>query len=90
MYGDVGGRCAYRTGDLHCVRTHRPFPSVLSFASEVNSKMCLVRSTCGVFRLRLGLTSSAQQLSKRLTNQDVVEMVAVGFSKIHATEGIDF
>jgi hypothetical protein len=49
-----------------------------------------------VFLLLFALACGAQQLSKRLTNQDVIDLVGVGLSddviidKIHATEGIDF
>ncbi|MGA2417144.1 MAG: PDZ domain-containing protein [Candidatus Sulfotelmatobacter sp.] len=46
--------------------------------------------------LLFALACSAQQLSKRLTNQDVIDMATVGLSdeviidKIHSTEGTDF
>jgi hypothetical protein len=58
--------------------------------------MRFFRSPCGLFLLLLALACSAQQLSKRLTNQDVIELVAAGLAddviidKIHATQGTDF
>lgn len=58
--------------------------------------MRFLRSPCWVFLLVFSLVCSAQQLSKRLTNQDVIELVAAGLSddvvidKIHATQGTDF
>jgi len=58
--------------------------------------MRFVKSSCGLFLLLLALACSAQQLNKRLTNQDVIDLVAVGLSddviidKIHATDGTDF
>ena len=58
--------------------------------------MRFLKSPCGLFFLLLALACSAQQLSKRLTNQDVIELVAVGLAddviieKIQATQGTDF
>jgi hypothetical protein len=55
--------------------------------------MPFVKSPCVILLLLFALTCSAQQLSKRLTNQDVIEPVVVGLSddviidKINATEG---
>jgi cobalamin biosynthesis Co2+ chelatase CbiK len=58
--------------------------------------MGLFKTACYIFLLLLPMGSAAQQLSKRLSNQDVMEMVALGLSdsvivdKIHATEETDF
>jgi PDZ domain len=58
--------------------------------------MRFLKSPCGLCLLLLALACSAQQLSKRLSNQDVIELVAVGLAddvivdKIHATQGTDF
>src|SRR5580700_920068 len=81
-------------GDLHCLSF--PSPIAFSSASRGVSKMRAVKFSCGVFLLLFALACGAQQLSKRLTNQDVIDLVGVGLSddviidKIHATEGIDF
>jgi len=58
--------------------------------------MRFVKSAVGMFLLLLALVCVGQQLSKRLTNQDVIDLAAVGLSddviidKIHATEATDF
>jgi hypothetical protein len=55
-----------------------------------------MKSSWWIFLLLLALDSGAQQLSKRLTNQDVIDLVGISLSddviidKIHATEGTDF
>jgi hypothetical protein len=49
-----------------------------------------------VFLLLMSIAGQAQQLSKKMTNQDVIDMVSLGLSddvivdKIHATDGTDF
>ena len=84
---------APRHGKLRSCSFSSPAHSALQAAvssnalSQISLRVVLVAA-------RVGLR--AQQLSERLTNQDVIELVAVGLAddviieKIHATQGTDF